>query len=238
MMDFIFMLTRNDQTVTDCLELCEWIRPLGLKHIGFKDVGVSVETLHRLTAKIRALGASTYMEVVSATPDAALDSARVAVALGVDHLLGGTQVEATLEIIRGTGIRYYPFPGTPVGHPTALGGTAAQVEAQCRGFMAKGCAGADLLAYRATEDAPLNLVEAARRGVGEGRLIVAGSIDSAARIASIAQRGADAFTIGSAIFNGAYSPNKGSTLSQLADIMSDCDAASTPRELPRRKEAL
>ena len=226
-MDFIFMLTRNDQTVTDCLELCDLIRPLKLAHIGFKDVGVGIETLHRLTAQIRALGASSYMEVVSTTPEAALNSARAAVALGVDHLLGGTEVDATLEIIRGTGIRYYPFPGKPVGHPTALGGTAAQVEEQCRAFMAKGCAGADLLAYRATQDAPLHLVEAARRGLGAGRLIVAGCIDSAARIASIAALGADAFTIGSAIFNGAYSPSKGSTLSQLGDVIADCAILAT-----------
>ncbi|WP_298216267.1 hypothetical protein [Acidocella sp.] len=237
-MDFIFMLTRNDQTITDCLDLCELIRPLGLKHIGFKDVGVSVETLHRLTAKIRSLGASPYMEVVSTMPEAALDSARTAVALGVDHLLGGTEIDATLAIIRGTVIRYYPFPGTPLGHPTKLAGTAAQVEAQCRVFMAKGCAGADLLAYRATEDTPLNLVEAARRGVGAGRLIVAGSIDSAARIASIAQRGADAFTIGSAVFSGAYSPRKGSTLSQLADIISDCHAFAACAVPPPGQEPL
>ena len=40
-MDFVFMLTRSDQTVTDCLEVLDDIRPLGLTHIGFKDVGVS-----------------------------------------------------------------------------------------------------------------------------------------------------------------------------------------------------
>jgi hypothetical protein len=221
-MDFIFMLTRSDQTVTDCLELCELIRPLKLAHIGFKDIGVDIGTLHKLTAKIRDMGASSYMEVVSTTPEACHTSAETAVALGIDHLLGGTEVDATLEILRGTSIRYYPFPGNPVGHPTKLGGTAAQVEAHCRNFMAKGCAGADLLAYRATDDAPLDLVGAARRGLGHGRLIVAGSIDSAARISDIAARGADAFTIGSAIFNGAYSANKGSTISQLADVIADC----------------
>jgi hypothetical protein len=221
-MDFIFMLTRNDQTVADCLELCDLIRPLKLTHIGFKDVGVDLGTLHRLADKIRDMGASSYMEVVSATPEACLTSARAAVELNVDHLLGGTEVDATLEIIRDTKIRYYPFPGRPVGHPTQLGGTCALVDAQCRAFMAKGCAGADLLAYRATEDDPLDLIAAARRGLGAGRLIVAGSIDSAARIRAVSARGADGFTIGSAVFNGAYSPNKGSTLSQLADVLTDC----------------
>ncbi|NNM56805.1 hypothetical protein [Acidocella sp.] len=221
-MDFIFMLTRNDQTVTDCLEICDLISPLKLRHVGFKDVGVDFDTLRSLTTKIHAMGARSYMEVVSTTAGDCLKAARMAVTLGAGHLLGGTEVDATLEIIRGTPIRYYPFPGTPHGHPTRLGGSAAQVEAQCRMFMQKGCAGADLLAYRATQDEPLRLVEAARRGLSGGRLIVAGNIDSAARIAAISARGADAFTIGSAIFNGAYAPNKGSTLSQLADVIADC----------------
>ena len=44
-MDFIFMLTRQDRTIADCLDLVRLIRPLGLKHIGFKDVGVSESTI-------------------------------------------------------------------------------------------------------------------------------------------------------------------------------------------------
>ncbi len=221
-MDFIFMLTRNDQTVTDCLDVCDLIRPLRLRHVGFKDIGVDFATLQALVLKIHEMGAQSYMEVVSTTADECLNSARMAVRLGVGHLLGGTEIDPTLEIIRDTPIRYYPFPGAPHGHPTRLGGSAAQVEAQCRHFMQKGCAGADLLAYRATQEDPLRLVEAARRGLAGGRLIIAGNIDSAARIADIATRGADAFTIGSAVFNGAYAPHKGSTLSQLGDVIADC----------------
>ena len=38
-MHFVFMLTRNDATVENALDLVEIARPLKLKHIGFKDVG-------------------------------------------------------------------------------------------------------------------------------------------------------------------------------------------------------
>ncbi len=41
-MNFIFMLTRNDATVENALDLVEVARPLGLKHIGFKDVGAEL----------------------------------------------------------------------------------------------------------------------------------------------------------------------------------------------------
>jgi hypothetical protein len=171
------------------------------------------------------MGATSYMEVVSETPEACLKSASVARELGVDRLLGGTDVARITEILSGTHTEYFPFPGFPSGHPTKLGGKAADVEAHCRGFREAGCAGADLLAFRATEADPLDLIRAARRGIGEGYLIVAGSITSQERIKAVAMAGADAFTIGTAVFDGSYNPRKGSLLSQLGDVLADCEAA-------------
>jgi hypothetical protein len=225
-MDFIFMLTRDDRTVEDCLELVELIRPVGLKHVGFKDVGVSASVLKSLAKAIRDSGAISYMEVVSTTPEACLASARVARDLGIDRLLGGTQADEIMKILEGSRTEYYPFPGRPIGHPTKLGGTPTEVEAHCRGFVAKGCAGCDILAYRATEADPIDLVKAARRGLGPDKyLIVAGAVTSAERIRAVETAGADAFTIGTAVFNGSYSPTKGSILSQLRDVVADCEAA-------------
>lgn len=233
-MDFIFMLTRDDRTVEDCLDLVELIRPVGLKHVGFKDVGISPDVQKALTRAIRAAGATSYMEVVSTTPEACLASARVARDLGVDRLLGGTQVHEILDILDGSDTRYYPFPGKPTGHPTRLGGKPSDVEAHCRDFVARGCAGCDLLAFRATEADPIDLVKAARRGLGPDKyLIVAGAIASAERVRAIEAAGADAFTIGTAVFNGSYSPNKGSILSQLRDILADCGAEGPMAPRPR-----
>lgn len=224
-MDFIFMLTRGDKTVEDCLDVLKQIAPLGLRHIGFKDVGVEPRMLQTLTDQIRALGATSYMEVVSETAEACLRSATVARELGIDRLLGGTDVARISDILGGTHTSYFPFPGFPVGHPTRLGGKPSDVTAHCRGFRAAGCAGADLLAFRATEADPLELVRAAREGLGDGYLIVAGSITSRERIKAIAEAGADAFTIGTAVLDGSYNPRKGSLLSQLGDVLADCEAA-------------
>jgi hypothetical protein len=66
--DFIFMLTRQDRTITDCLAVLDLILPLKLRHIGFKDVGVDKKTLAALAERIRKSGATTYMEVVSTSP--------------------------------------------------------------------------------------------------------------------------------------------------------------------------
>ena len=220
-MDFVFMLTRSDQTVPDCLEVFDEIKPLGLTHIGFKDVGVPPEVLAELDRRIKDSGATSYMEVVSTSAEASLRSARVARDLGVDRLLGGTQVEAVLEILAGSQVRYLPFPGRPFDHPTKLGGTAQQIEDDCRRFQALGCAGVDLLAYRATETDPLDLVRAARRGI-QGTLLVAGSVQRAEQIRALAAAGADAFTIGSAALDGSVAPRMGSLRSQLRAVLDAC----------------
>ena len=227
-MDFIFMLTRQDRTITDCLAVLDLILPLKLRHIGFKDVGVDKKTLATLAERIRTSGATTYMEVVSTSPADALNSARTAVELGIDRLLGGTDVLRVQEILGDRKIGYYPFCGFPAGHPTKLGGRPDQVEAHCRRFVEQGCSGTDLLAYRATSSDPLELVRAARRGLGRRHLIVAGSVSTREQIAALHEAGADAFTIGSAVFDGSYAKNLGSTLSQLAAIQADCAALRGP----------
>jgi hypothetical protein len=222
-MDFIFMLTRQDRTIADCLDLFRLIRPLGLKHVGFKDVGVSPTVLASLNDAIRASGATSYMEVVSTAPETCLASARIAAELGVDCLLGGTDVGAMQDILRKSETRCFPFPGFPQGHPTRLAGKPQDIEAHCRDFAARGCAGADLLAYRATEADPIALIRAAKQGLGEKRLIVAGSIVSRAQIRAIAAAGADAFTVGSAALDGRYAPDMGSVLAQLSAIQADLE---------------
>jgi hypothetical protein len=220
-MDFVFMLTRSDQTVTDGLDVLDDIRDVGLTHIGFKDVGVPPAVLAELARRIKAMGATSYMEVVSTTPEACLQSARVARDIGVDRLLGGTQIEDVLAVLAGSATQYLPFPGRPFDHPTKLGGSAQQVEDDTRRARALGCAGVDLLAYRATEADPLELVRAARRA-SDGVLLVAGGIARPAQIRALADAGADAFTVGSAAFDGSFSPLVGSLRSQLRAVLDAC----------------
>jgi hypothetical protein len=208
-MDFIFMLTRHDRTVEDAEEIVDAVSDLGVRHIGFKDIGVPRQTLERILERIRARQAVSYLEVVSTTPDAVTSSLATGAELGIDCILGGTDLDAAHRVL-GTLGRYFPFPGRPVGHPTRLEGTPDQVESDARAARERGCAGIDLLAYRATDADPLALVRAARRGIGDGRLIVAGT---------------DAFTVGSAVFDGTFSPTKGSLRSQIHDILDACKRA-------------
>lgn len=215
------MLTRADRTISDGLEVLADIRSLGLRHIGFKDVGIEPDALEALHRAIKQLGAISYLEVVSTSPDACLQSARVARALGVDRLLGGTLVDEVLAILAGSAVQYLPFPGRPFGHPTQLAGSAATIADDCRRFRERGAAGVDLLAYRATESDPLDLVRAAREAT-DGTLLVAGGVSSPRQISALAAAGVDAFTVGSAVFDGSFAPHVGSLRSQLRAVLDAC----------------
>lgn len=201
-MDFVFMLTRSDRTVANALEVLDDCREV--RHIGFKDVGIEPAAAHELHRRIKQQGATSYLEVVSTTAEECLKSARVARELGVDYLLGGTQVDEILEILRGTTTKYLPFPGTPFDHPTKLRGSAADISADCARYEAGGAAGVDLLAYRSVDADPIELVRAARRAC-KGTVLVAGGVSTVEQIRALADAGADAFTVGSAIFDGTIS---------------------------------
>jgi len=220
-MDFIFMLTHGDKTVENCLDVLDEVLPLGLGHIGFKDIGVPGEVLHELTRRICEAGVTSYMEVVSETPEACLRSAHVAVELGVDRLLGGTDMAAITPVLEGSEIAYYPFPGFPVEHPTKLRGRPVDIAEHCRAFMANGAAGVDLLAYRATDADPIGLVKAARAALGAGELIVAGSIDCPEQVLALGAAGADGFTIGTAVFDGTFEPECDGIAPQIRAVL-DC----------------
>jgi hypothetical protein len=220
-MDFIFMLTEHDRTVPGCLAVFDEIADLGLRHVGFKDVGASPETLAELNRRIKASGATSYLEVVSLTSEETGAAARRAREIGVDCLLGGNDMAAMRAAIAGSAIRCFPFVGSPEGHPTQLRGDAARIAADCRRSEALGCAGIDLLAFRAVEAEPLALVREARAAL-RGRLIVAGSIDSPTRIAELGAAGVDAFTIGSALFARRFAGGHPSLRTQLAEVVATC----------------
>ena len=223
-MDFIFMLTHHDRTVADCLAVLESIKDLGIRHVGFKDIGADQATMHELTRRIRAGGCTSYLEIVATDPDTVLASARLGMDIGIDRVLGGTRVDEILEIVGATPVRFYPFAGRPVGHPTRLYGSASDIADDTRRLCALGCAGVDLLAYRAQEADPLELIRAARHAM-DGELIIAGSIDSIDRIRAIADAGADAFTVGSAVFERAFAPGHDDIRAQLMRILAACAPA-------------
>src|ERR1044072_3463433 len=88
-MDFIFMLPRNDRTIEDAASLVDAACELGVRHIGFKDVGVPLTTMREVTERIRQRGGVSYLEVVSTTSESVAQSLAVSRGLEVDRGRGG-----------------------------------------------------------------------------------------------------------------------------------------------------
>lgn len=217
---FIFMLTRNDRTVDDAAEQLQTALHLGVRHIGFKDIGLPLDQLKALNRAIREGGATSYLEVVSLDRDSEIASAKAAVEIGIDVLLGGTRVDDVLPIIAGTTIQYCPFPGRISGHPSVLEGSIDEVVASARTLAARdGVHGLDLLAYRSRENVPA-LIQAVCAAVSKP-VYVAGSIDTPERITALKQAGAAGFTIGTAALDGKYPAEGKDVPHQLATIIRD-----------------
>ena len=124
--------------------------------------------------------------------------------LSVDVLMGGTRPDVVEPIIAGSAIRYFPFPGEIVGHPSRLAGDIAAIVASARDLVARdGVHGLDLLAYRFSGDAPALIAEVCRVA-GAKPVVVAGSIDCADRVAAVAQAGAAGFTVGTAALDAVF----------------------------------
>ena len=222
---FIFMLTRDDRTVEDAESCLEVALKAGIRHVGFKDVGLPVERLKGLARAIREAGATSYLEVVSLDTDSEVASARAAVDIGVDVLLGGVRAAQVLPVIEGSAIQYFPFPGRIVGHPSILTGSVDEIVDSAVALASlDGVHGLDLLAYRSNLDGEA-LIQAVCDATAKP-VIVAGSIASPERIRRVRDAGAAGFTIGTAAISGRY-PADGEDLgAQLEAIVKDLAVAN------------
>lgn len=201
MAEFLFMLTKDDATVANCLDVYDQVRDTGLTWVGFKDIGVSTDTLRELVRRIKADGRHTVLEIVSVDADAEVASIKAGIELGVELMMGGTRADLALPLLAGRGIKYTPFPGTILGHPSVLEGTLDSISESARSLTAMlGVYGLDLLAYRWKGDVPILIERVVKASAGP--VVVAGSIVSAEQIELVTRAGAWGFTIGGAVFDG------------------------------------
>ena len=154
MIEFVFMLTHHDRTVPNAAQVLTDVAGTGLRLVGCKDVGATPERLRDLVTRAHDHGLEMMLEVVSTSRDDELASVRAAVDAGFDWVLGGTHAAQAAALLAGSGIRYCPFPGTIIGHPSVLEGEIDEIARSAAELTAlDGVHGVDLLAYRhATAD--------------------------------------------------------------------------------------
>jgi hypothetical protein len=203
--EFILMLTYNDSTVKDALEIFRECKDTPVTHWGFKDVGLPTSEMKALVREMKDAGKTTYLEVVSLSEEEGLHGAEIAVDAGFDVLMGTVLFDSILDYLKDKSIKYYPFPGHIFGHPSIMDGTIEEVVAHARFLESKGVPGMDLLSYRFIGDARLLLSEVVK--ATNVPIVSAGSIDSYQRMAEVWMTGAWGFTIGSALFDKKFVPN-------------------------------
>jgi NAD(P)H-dependent flavin oxidoreductase YrpB (nitropropane dioxygenase family) len=218
--NFIFMLTYNDVTVPNAIEVFEEVKDTGIKYVGFKDIGLPVGKLKSLVNILRKEKRTIFLEVVSETEEANIRSAKRAIELGVDYLIGGTYVKPTLNLLKGTGIKYCPYIGKVVGHPCLLRGTISEISEDAKKMEALGVAGINLLAYRYDGDVD-RLITSVLQAVNIP-VIIAGSINSFERVRRVVELGAWGFTIGGAIFDKKFVPS-GNLRDQIIAVMKEVE---------------
>jgi hypothetical protein len=140
--------------------------------------------------------------VVLTSRDDELASIQAALDAGFDWVLGGTHAADATAVLAGSSIRYCPFPGRIVGHPSVLEGEIDEIARSAAELTdLDGVHGVDLLAYRhATAD--VGELTAAVVKASAGPVIAAGSVVDETQIRTLAKAGAWGFTIGGAIFEG------------------------------------
>jgi len=203
--EFILMLTHNDTTVKEALNLFRECKDAPVIHWGFKDVGLPPDEMKTIVHEMKAVGKTTYLEVVSLSEEDGLRGAEIALDAGFDVLMGTVFFDSILEYLEGKPIKYYPFSGHIHSHPSILDGTIEEIVAHARFLESRGVQGMDLLSYRYLGDAPQLLREVVKAITVP--IVSAGSIESYRRLAEVWQAGAWGFTIGSALFDRKFVPD-------------------------------
>jgi len=203
--ELIVMLTYQDETVPDALELFNRSKDYPVTYWGFKDVGLPPKEMQTVATAMKAAGKTTFLEVVSLSEEDGLRGARLAVDSGFDILMGTVFYPSIGDYLKNKPIRYYPFPGRVHGHPSILDGEINEIVAHARELETYGVHGLDLLTYRYTGNAAdllSQVVQTTRIPV-----VSAGSIASFERISEVWNSGAWGFTIGSAFFEKKFVPD-------------------------------
>jgi hypothetical protein len=210
------MLTHHDETVRDAFDVFDRCDDLPAELWGFKDVGLPEARMKRLVRRMKEAGKTTFLEVVSLTEPECLDGARLALECGFDYLMGTVFYDSVFRLLANQPIRFFPFCGEVRGHPSVLDGAIPRIVADGRRLEALGVAGFDLLAYRYTGDAEA-LAGAFIRGV-RVPVVMAGSVDSFARLDALKRLAPWAFTIGGAFFEKKFVPG-GAFREQVARVL-------------------
>ena len=216
----IIMLTYNDKTVSNALEIFDQCKELPVECWGFKNVGLPVGKMKKLVFNMKKAKKTTFLEVVTYNEESCLEAAKLALDCQFDYFTGTVYFESVHNLLKGKAIKYFPFCGKVSGSPSILEGSIQGIIDDAKAMEEKGVDGFDLLAYRYVEDAE-KLAQQFIKAI-KVPVVLAGSINSFDRLDKMKEYNPWGFTIGSAFFDKIFVKD-GSFKEQIIRVLSYMD---------------
>lgn len=201
-LNLIVMLTHNDKTVENALDIFEICRDLPVECWGFKEAPLNTNEMKKCFSRMKECGKTTFLEVVEYDEASGLCGAAIAAECGADVLMGTKYYDSINDFCKTHNLGYLPFVGRVTERPSVLDGEIDEIIGEANRLVKKGVDGFDLLGYRYTFDAN----ELNSRFIREvnAPTCVAGSVDSTDKLDLIKRERPWAFTVGSAFFENKF----------------------------------
>ncbi len=196
--ELIVMLTNNDFTVSNAIDIFETCKYSEAKFWGIKEKGLPLKQMKQLFKAFKQYGKTGVLEVVAYTEKECLNGAQMAAECGCEILLGTLFFDSVNSFCKEHNIKYMPFVGNVSNRPSILEGDIEKMKAQAFEYLNKGVYGIDLLSYRYKGDV-VNLSKELVSKI-DAPLCVAGSINSYERLDLIREISPMFYTVGSAFF--------------------------------------
>ena len=212
----IVMLTHNDKTVNNAIEVFESCKDLDVDFWGFKEAGIPIDEMKDLVQRMKKTGKTTFLEVVEYEERECINGIEIGIECGFDYMMGTMFSPAVFNKVKESNMKYMPFIGKIHGRPSVLEGEISEIVAEGVELEKQGVAGIDLLGYRYTGSG-LELAKAVNNGLNIP-MVMAGSINGYKRLDEVKELNPWAFTIGSALFDGKFGDG-GTFREQLQNVI-------------------
>lgn len=215
--ELIVMLTHNDCTVENAPQIFEQCKNSKAQYWGMKEKSLPLEEMKKLYSYMKQCGKTTFLEVVEYTEEECLEGAKTALECNCDILMGTLFFDSINEFCKKNNLKYMPFVGKVTERPSILEGSVEDMVSTAKEYLKKGAYGFDLLGYRYTG----NAAELNKQFVSEidAPVVIAGSVNSFARLDELKEASPWAFTIGGAFFENKFNGTFSEQIDKVCDYM-------------------
>ena len=201
MINCVAMLTRNDITVPNALDVVKKNCHASAEYWGFKDVGVTFEQGEALIREMQAAGKHVAIEPLTRDEETANKWADIAIKYHIDAFLGRF-FKSVSKKLNDAGILYFP-PFGRRDENERLFGTIEELKAEAMEILDQGSSGIRISAFRWLEGDPEVLTMALKELFDEKKVpfMMTGSINDFEKLDFVKKVQPWGITVGGALFD-------------------------------------